>query len=137
LVFVQLRKWRLQRCRELQLEAYKIFQNRTICEMIRRKRNNPEWGVDSTIPLSAEENNSVANTSNVADQINEKVNNDLLECWGVGPSKVMPGGFAHEALTVLSTAESNELFIQSRDFENASKQNNNSNLQVEEIVNTT
>lgn len=66
LVFVLLRKWRLMKCRELEIEPYKIFQNRTIIEVIRRRRNNNNW---------CKEDNTIYN--------------DLLECWGIGPSKVI------------------------------------------------
>jgi hypothetical protein len=64
LIFVLLRKWRLIKCKELEIEPYKIFQNRTIIEVIRRRRNNINWCKYDTIY------------------------NDLLECWGIGPSKV-------------------------------------------------
>ena len=43
-IFIYLRKWRLNRSKELNIESYKIFQNRTICECIRRKRNDINWG---------------------------------------------------------------------------------------------
>jgi hypothetical protein len=64
-----LRSWRASRCRDLDLEAYKICQNRTLCEVIRRRRNDPMWGKDSA-------------------KFTEKLVKDLLECWGIGPSKV-------------------------------------------------
>ena len=44
-VYIKLREWRLKLCRELDHEPYKIFQNRTLCESIRRRRNNPHWGM--------------------------------------------------------------------------------------------
>lgn len=40
---MELRRWRLLRSRELNIEPYKIFQNRTFCDMVRRRRNNPGW----------------------------------------------------------------------------------------------
>ena len=64
-----LRSWRLRRCKELELEPYKICQNRTLCELIRRRRCNPTWGKDDKNDL-------------------RKIADDLLECWGIGPSKV-------------------------------------------------
>ncbi len=42
-VYAALRQWRLLKCRELSIEPYKICQNRTIAEMVRRKRNEPDW----------------------------------------------------------------------------------------------
>ena len=64
-----LRSWRVGRCRELDVEAYKIVQNRTLCEVIRRRRNDPSWGIDDG-------------------KFTQKLVQDLLECWGIGPSKV-------------------------------------------------
>jgi hypothetical protein len=64
-----MRAWRASRCRDLDLEAYKICQNRTLCEVIRRRRNDPTWGKDNA-------------------RFTEKLVKDLLECWGIGPSKV-------------------------------------------------
>ena len=42
-VYAELKKWRLIRKNELEIEAYKICQNRTMCEMIRRRRNNSNY----------------------------------------------------------------------------------------------
>lgn len=64
-----LRAWRLGRCKELELEPYKICQNRTLCELIRRRRCTPTWGKDDKNDI-------------------QKIADDLLECWGIGPSKV-------------------------------------------------
>lgn len=64
-----LRAWRAGRCRDLDVQAYKICQNRTLCEIIRRRRNDPKWGKDSA-------------------KFTTKLVDDLLECWGIGPSKV-------------------------------------------------
>ncbi len=75
-IFVELKAWRLLKSRELELEPYKIAQNRTIAELIRRKRNNPFWGSNQ---LS-----------------NEVISTDLLECWGIGPTKAKIGGFGWE-----------------------------------------
>jgi ribonuclease D len=72
-VFVALKKWRLEQSRELDIEPYKICQNRTLAELIRRKRNNLTWA-----SLSKNE---------------KEKEDDLLECWGIGPSKAKKTGF--------------------------------------------
>ena len=103
LIYVKLRKWRLIRHRELGLEPYKIFQNRTLCEMVRRRRNDK---------------NSAS-----ASKDEEKVAEDLLMVWGIGPAKVYGNvdssrGFAIEALKVLNNDKENEVLLQrSRDNE--------------------
>eukprot|EP01052_Picozoa_sp_SAG31_P069910 SAG31_NODE_28746_length_405_cov_1.352941_1_plen_69_part_01 len=40
-VYIAMRAWRLEQKRFLDIEAYKICQNRTLCELIRRRRNDP------------------------------------------------------------------------------------------------
>jgi hypothetical protein len=60
-VYTMLRAWRLTVCRPLEMEPYKVFQNRTLVEAVRRRRNDESWG-------STQE--------------------QLLECWGIGPVKV-------------------------------------------------
>jgi hypothetical protein len=42
-IYVKLRRWRLLLARELDVETYKIFQNRTLCEAIRRRKEDPFW----------------------------------------------------------------------------------------------
>ena len=42
-----LRPWRHQLCKELEVEPYKIFRNRTLVEFIRRKRNDRSFAVCS------------------------------------------------------------------------------------------
>ena len=42
-IFVILRNWRLFKSRELKIEPYKIFQNRTLAEIIRRRRQDLSW----------------------------------------------------------------------------------------------
>ena len=42
-IYTAIRKWRLDRKNELQIEPYKICQNRTICELIRRRRRDKHW----------------------------------------------------------------------------------------------
>ena len=64
-IYTAVRKWRLERKNELQVEPYKICQNRTICELIRRRRNDKSWALP---------------TSSTRPQ-------ELTSCWGIGPSK--------------------------------------------------
>ena len=64
-----LRAWRAKKCKELDLEAYKLFMNKTLCELIRRRRNDASWAKDDMNDI-------------------EKIAKDLRECWGIGPSKV-------------------------------------------------
>ena len=47
--FVELRKWRLLRSRELSIAPYGLFQNRTFCEMIRRRRNDATWATNLSL----------------------------------------------------------------------------------------
>jgi hypothetical protein len=60
-VYTMLRTWRLATCRALDTEPYKIFQNRTLVQAVRRRRNDSAWG---------------------------STQQQLLECWGIGPVKV-------------------------------------------------
>jgi hypothetical protein len=60
-VYTMLRTWRLATCRALDTEPYKIFQNRTLVEAVRRRRNDSAWG---------------------------STQQQLLQCWGIGPVKV-------------------------------------------------
>ena len=60
-VYTMLRTWRLATCRGLDIEPYKVFQNRTLVEAVRRRRNDGAWG---------------------------STQQQLLECWGIGPVKV-------------------------------------------------
>ena len=80
---VQLKRWRLLRSRDLQIEAYKIFQNRSLCDFVRRKRNDPCFGA-ITAPEPCEE---------------------LLAVWGCGPSKIQAESYGPEAVRVLEDAE--------------------------------
>jgi len=72
--FVIVKKWRLQLCRSLGIdEPYKIMKNRTICEFIRRKRNDVGYATGSAVVA------------------------DLLSCWGIGPTKAhTPEGFGQQ-----------------------------------------
>lgn len=80
-LFVVLRSWRLRRCRELDIEPYKIFQNRTMAEIIRRRRNDGSWA------------NCKENAQSMA--------KDLLQCWGIGPAKAASGSFGWEVMNVI------------------------------------
>lgn len=93
-IYVSLKKWRLKRCRELDIEPYKIFQNKTLCELIRLRRNTELYATGH-------------NGNNTIEQ-------DLLECWGIGPKKVESGGFGFEAVTQMD--ENEDLFKKSREL---------------------
>lgn len=76
--YLVLRKWRLLLSRKLEKEPYKIFQNRTLAEAVRRERNDPSWGETAE---------------------------GLLECWGIGPSKAAEGGFAWDLVEQLKRGD--------------------------------
>jgi superfamily II DNA helicase RecQ len=84
-VYTHLKAWRLQRCRELDIEPYKICQNRTLAELIRLRRKNPSWAqkADESAPGSG------------------KQEKDLLECWGIGPSKAKADGYGPEMIAII------------------------------------
>lgn len=94
-VYASLRAWRLRRKNELEIEPYKICQNRTLCELIRKKRKDCTFLTDQ------------------GDQINT-VENQLLSVWGIGPSKAAEGGFGWEMLEVLNAEDNAELLELSR-----------------------
>jgi hypothetical protein len=104
--FVLLRRWRLLRARELGIETYKIFQNRSLCEMIRRRRNDATWAraphSRETAADAVKSEEAPQATGTTADQT---IFDALTDCWGVGPSKAKEGGFAWEALEVLNGSE--------------------------------
>lgn len=75
-VFVHLKAWRYAKSKDLGIEPYKICQNRALCELIRRKRNDEQW--------ASLKKNKV------------EIENDLLQCWGIGPSKARPEHFGWE-----------------------------------------
>ena len=81
-VYAAVRKWRLMRKRELDIEPYKICQNRTICELIRLRRNDKMYAVKSATDRPKE----------------------LLKCWGIGPSKMDTYGI--EMIEILDEWES-------------------------------
>ncbi len=98
---MELRKWRLHRKRQLDIEPFKIFQNRTLCDVIRRRRNDPQWATSTDRAESSK---------------------DFLMCWGIGPSKVngcssSDEGFAHELRKVLDNAEILKKLKESVDLE--------------------
>ena len=98
-VYASLRAWRLERKNELEIEPYKICQNRTLCELIRRVRNDPSWG---------------ALQCDGSDRIEEDVAAELIDCWGLGPSKVAAGGFGPEMMKVLGQESNVTLLNASR-----------------------
>ncbi|RYG68701.1 hypothetical protein EON64_04585 [archaeon] len=93
-VYAELRKWRLLTCRSLDTEPYKICQNRTLAELIRRRRNDMHWAV-----VSKEEG---------------LITQDLLDCWGLGPAKVVKGGYGYQLAEVLEREDLRDLLARSR-----------------------
>lgn len=83
-VYVSLRAWRLQRKNELEIEPYKICQNKTLCHLIRNRRNNVGFA---------------------SGNVDEDVEKDLLSVWGIGPSKAARDGFGWEMLDILQSDE--------------------------------
>jgi hypothetical protein len=83
-VFVELKAWRLKKSRELELEPYKIAQNRTLAELVRRKRNTPDWAGPDLSPSD--------------------ISKSILECWGIGPAKAHPEGFGWELNNVINSS---------------------------------
>lgn len=88
-VYAALRKWRLLISRELEIEPYKICQNRTIAELVRRRRNNLDWAARR-------------DDSEVSDA---KISKDLVECWGVGTHKARTEGLMFRMMTHLNGDE--------------------------------
>lgn len=84
--YIALRAWRLQKCRSIALErnekryeAYKICQNRTLCELVRRRRNDTAFAKDRPKALM---------TGFGAEPTSAEFREQVLEIWGIGPSKV-------------------------------------------------
>lgn len=103
-IFVILRKWRLEKCRSLDVEPYKIFQNRTILELIRRCRNDSEWCT-----------NSVLKTIAIDTDATNKLIDDLLAVWGIGYAKVkVPDGYGLEAIQLFADEPIQTLLAKSR-----------------------
>jgi predicted flap endonuclease-1-like 5' DNA nuclease len=131
--FIKLREWRLQTYTELQIEPYKVFQNRTLCELLRRRRDDPSWArqpattaatttaaTATTAAATTAATTTATTTATPADiaaeggVVSEKVVEDLLMCWGIGPIKVQqPDGFALRILGVLDSSEVSDLLKQS------------------------
>ena len=95
-VYVSLRAWRLRRKNELDVEPYKICQNRTLCELIRRRRNEAGFALRRI------------------DEGDADVEKDLLSVWGIGPSKASKGRFGWEMLDVIDSEENVKLLEKSR-----------------------
>eukprot|EP00563_Minutocellus_polymorphus_P014046 CAMPEP_0181052700 /NCGR_PEP_ID=MMETSP1070-20121207/17728_1 /TAXON_ID=265543 /ORGANISM="Minutocellus polymorphus, Strain NH13" /LENGTH=287 /DNA_ID=CAMNT_0023131807 /DNA_START=50 /DNA_END=910 /DNA_ORIENTATION=+ len=108
-VYTSLRAWRLRRKNELEVEPYKICQNRTLCELIRRVRNDPSWG--AALAEKAEGGRSKSSSKKRSE---EDVAADLIECWGLGPSKVAADGFGPEMMVVIAEKDNVELLEASR-----------------------
>jgi hypothetical protein len=98
-VYAALRAWRLRRKNELEVEPYKICQNRTLCELIRRRRNDGAFA---------------SRRGGEGDAELGTVEQDLLSVWGIGPSKAAQGGFGWEMLEVLDSDENSMLLELSR-----------------------
>ena len=108
-VYTSLRAWRLRRKNELEVEPYKICQNRTLCELIRRVRNDPKWGA---LVVAAEDEGGPSSEERRRSE--EDVAADLIECWGLGPSKVAADGFGPEMMAVISDEKNCKLLEASR-----------------------
>ncbi|KAL7526387.1 hypothetical protein ACHAXR_007305 [Thalassiosira sp. AJA248-18] len=99
-VYSSLKAWRFRYRNELEVEPYnKIIQDRTLCELIRKRRNDAgfasrQMGKSDTIVMQ-----------------------DLLSVWGVGPSKAAKDGVAWEILNVLDSEENHDLLELSRQKE--------------------
>lgn len=141
---MELRKWRLYRMRALRIEPFKIFPNKTLCQLIRKRRNDVCWAADAAVKVepagqtastettpsgeqpgstatgsvltsqAEEEDNSLQDVSPTA--FSESISHDLVSCFGIGPSKVKAGGFAWEALTVLNRTSISCLLEKSRNL---------------------
>lgn len=108
-VYTSLRAWRLRRKNELEVEPYKICQNRTLCELIRRVRNDPCWGA-----LQVETTSKDGGKATTSTRSEEDVAADLIECWGLGPSKVAADGFGPEMMVVIAEESNAKLLEASR-----------------------
>ena len=84
-----LRKWRATLCKEQNIVAYKIFKNRSIVGFVRRRRNDRKY--------------AASGDSSKSEVPFEKICDDLLDCWGIGPTSIMEGGYAHQMLVSTSS----------------------------------
>lgn len=114
-VYVSLRAWRLRRKNELDVEPYKICQNRTLCELIRKRRNDAQF---CSFKLDNDANTPEGNVASVDESVVEK---SLLSVWGIGPSKAAKDGFGWEMLEILASEENEALLASSRNRTNAAK----------------
>ena len=99
------------------MEPYKICQNRTLCELIRRVRNDPSWGalVHVVPPAHVVETTSKDGKKRTTSKRSEEdVAADLIECWGLGPSKVAADGFGPEMMAVIAEEKNAKLLEASR-----------------------
>lgn len=120
LVYVSLRAWRLQRKNELEVEPYKICQNRTLCELIRRRRNNKQFAFHNAQKLSEKKSDVLQIDDSVGEANGEAaIEVDLLSVWGIGPSKASKHGFGWEMLEVMNSSENFKLLECSRNKLNA------------------
>ena len=138
-VFAALREWRLHLSRKMGIESYKICQNRTIVELIRRRRDDPEWAMGSSPQQLIKAEIVVKkkifddnDDENVEDTVatEASIENDLLECWGIGPAKASAGGFGYQMIQLINNDEQRcELLAQSRllAIENSHSNSNSSN----------
>lgn len=81
--------------------------------MIRRRRNNKEWGM-KILENQQNINNASDGNQAIITSSDDKVRDDLRDCWGVGPVKIQPAGFAWEALDILNLKIVEDLLVQSR-----------------------
>eukprot|EP01034_Spumella_vulgaris_P023348 gene23348-29561_t len=101
-VYAALRKWRLLLSRELDIEPYKVCQNRTLAELVRRRRNDSTW--------------AAPNDDGVVDS--DKIGEDLVDCWGIGKRKAnKDNGFMFQMVTYLNSE--NTLLDLLKDSKNA------------------
>lgn len=87
-VYVILRAWRLKTSRELDIEPYKVCQNRTLAELVRRRRNDPNWA-----------------------RRHGHITANLLECWGIGPSRAKLDGFGAQMIELMNANEEVETHL--------------------------
>jgi len=127
-IYASFRAWRLRRKNELEVEPYKICQNRTLCELIRRARNDCLWGRRTTrtrtrtsniitMTEDTNENDDNDNSNNSKGRTmrsDEDVANELIDCWGLGPSKVAVGGFGWEMMEIIAQDDNTRLLEMSR-----------------------
>eukprot|EP00548_Thalassiothrix_antarctica_P011664 CAMPEP_0194161766 /NCGR_PEP_ID=MMETSP0152-20130528/79121_1 /TAXON_ID=1049557 /ORGANISM="Thalassiothrix antarctica, Strain L6-D1" /LENGTH=245 /DNA_ID=CAMNT_0038871581 /DNA_START=55 /DNA_END=792 /DNA_ORIENTATION=+ len=85
-----LRLWRLIGKNEIIVEPFKICDNRTLCELIRRKRNNSNWA-------SSTSDNAVA---------------DITQCYGIGLHRAKELG--PEMIQIIENDVNQPLFTSSR-----------------------